>query len=260
MISIFGQSLNEGAYVSMAVVGTFMFAGFVKGVVGLGLPTIAMGMLALFMPPGQAAALLIAPSLVTNVWQMFAGRALGRMIRRLWSMQAAIVVGTIASPVSVATIDVRLGSAGLGAALVIYSVLGLRAKPLAISESVQQWVSPAVGFVTGAITAATGVFVFPAVPYLQAIALRREELLQALGLSFSISTIALFLRLAADGSFFDIQTQVTVGLTVPLVAALVGMAVGQKLRGRFSEPTFKRMFFLGLSLVGVHLLVKGFVV
>lgn len=260
MISILGQPLSDSAYVSMAVVGTFLLAGFVKGVVGLGLPTIAMGMLALFMPPGQAAALLIAPSLVTNVWQMVSGQALSRMIGRLWSMQAAIVVGTITSPVSVATIDVRLGSTGLGAALVIYSILGLRTKQLVISQGAHRWVSPAVGFVTGVITAATGVFAFPAVPYLQALALRREELVQALGLSFTISTIALFWRLASDGSFSAIQTTDVIGLTAPLVAALLGMAVGQKLVGRFSESTFKRIFFLGLSLIGVHLLVKGFVV
>lgn len=46
---------------------TFLLAGFVKGVVGLGLPTVAVGMLGLVMPPAQAAALLVAPSMVTNV-------------------------------------------------------------------------------------------------------------------------------------------------------------------------------------------------
>ena len=51
----------------------FLLAGFIKGVLGLGLPTVSMGLLALAMPPAQAAALLIMPSLVTNLWQMLAG-------------------------------------------------------------------------------------------------------------------------------------------------------------------------------------------
>ena len=50
-----------------AVTLTFVLAGFVKGVIGLGLPTVAMGLLAIVMPPAQAAALLVVPSFLTNV-------------------------------------------------------------------------------------------------------------------------------------------------------------------------------------------------
>ena len=57
----------------LVAVATFLLAGFVKGVVGLGLPTVVMALLALALPPAQAAALLIVPSAVTNVWQFAAG-------------------------------------------------------------------------------------------------------------------------------------------------------------------------------------------
>jgi uncharacterized membrane protein YfcA len=67
----------------------FGLAGFGKGVIGLGLPTISMGLLVLVMPPVHAAAVLLLPSFVTNVWQMVAGRALARVIRRLWPMLLA---------------------------------------------------------------------------------------------------------------------------------------------------------------------------
>ena len=46
----------------------FLFAGFVKGVLGLGLPTVSMGLLAVTMPPAQALAIVIVPAVVTNVW------------------------------------------------------------------------------------------------------------------------------------------------------------------------------------------------
>ena len=67
----------------------FLLAGLVKGVVGLGLPTLAMALLALAMPPAQAAALLILPSLVTNVWQMRPWPTLAPMTRRLWPCRRA---------------------------------------------------------------------------------------------------------------------------------------------------------------------------
>jgi hypothetical protein len=69
----------------LAVGASFIAAGFVKGVVGLGLPTVAMGTLSLVMAPVQAAALLIVPSMVTNVWQLAAGPGLrALLLRRLW--------------------------------------------------------------------------------------------------------------------------------------------------------------------------------
>ena len=61
----------------------FALAGFVKGVIGLGLPTIAMGLLGVLMTPNQAAAILVVPALLTNVWQMWDGPALKALLRRL---------------------------------------------------------------------------------------------------------------------------------------------------------------------------------
>ncbi len=72
---------------------TFLLAGLVKGIVGMGLPTVAMGLLSLALPPAEAAAILIVPSLVTNVWQLLAGPACGALMRRLWSMMAGVVAG-----------------------------------------------------------------------------------------------------------------------------------------------------------------------
>src|SRR5580704_11395627 len=54
----------------------FLLAGLIKGVIGLGLPTVSMGLLAIVMPPLQAAAILVLPSFLTNVWQMLAGPSL----------------------------------------------------------------------------------------------------------------------------------------------------------------------------------------
>src|SRR5205085_5682601 len=77
-------------------VGTFLLAGLVKGVIGMGLPTVAMGLLALALPPAEAAAILVVPSLVTNVWQLLAGPRFGALARRLWPMMAGVVLGTVA--------------------------------------------------------------------------------------------------------------------------------------------------------------------
>jgi len=249
--------LTSSVVVAAAIALTFIVAGLIKGVVGLGLPTIAMGLLGVFMPPAQAATLLIVPSLVTNVQQMLGGGALRSLVRRLWSMQVAAVAGTLWAPVSLATLDARVASAGLGAALIVYATLGMASVKFSVSDRAQRWASPLVGLITGAITAATGVFAIPAAPYLQGLGLSKDELVRALGLSFTISTLALSWRLASDGSLVISAATVGWSVAMPLLAALLGMAIGQKLRGKLSEGTFKRVFYTGLLLVGLHLLLKG---
>ena len=79
------------------VAAAFLLAGLVKGVTGLAMPTAGVGLLSLAMPPAHAAALVVVPALITNVWQMMSGPGLGSLLRRLWPMQLAICLGTWAS-------------------------------------------------------------------------------------------------------------------------------------------------------------------
>jgi hypothetical protein len=238
------------------IVAAFTLAGFVKGVIGLGLPTIAMGLLAVVMPPVQAAAILILPSLVTNVWQMLAGPALGAVVRRLWPMMLAICLGTWAGLGLMTGASARLGTALLGAALAVYAVTGLASWRLVLRASWEAVASPVVGAITGLIAAATGVFVIPAVPYLQAIGLDKEELVQALGLSFTVSTLALAVNVAADGA---LRPGLVGETLLALALALAGMGIGQAVRLRLSATAFRRWFFAGLLLLGLCLVAKSVV-
>ncbi|WP_053078459.1 sulfite exporter TauE/SafE family protein, partial [Methylobacterium tarhaniae] len=178
------------------ILATFLVAGFVKGVVGLGLPTVAVGLLATVMSPAQAAALLIVPSFVTNIWQLLVGPRFGALVLRLWPMMVAIAAGTVASAGLIAGAKGPGPASALGIALVAYAGIGLAGLSLRVPARAEPWLSPLVGLLTGLVTGATGVFVIPAVPYLQALGLDRDQLIQALGLSFTVSTVALAAGLA----------------------------------------------------------------
>jgi uncharacterized protein len=229
---------------------SFLLAGFVKGVIGLGLPTVSMGLLSVVMPPAKAASLLIVPSFVTNVWQLTAGASFTRLAHRLWPMLAGVVLGTLAGTGLLTGSHAGQAAVALGLLLMLYAVLGLTSVRFSVSPAAEWWLGPAVGALTGLATAATGVFAIPAVPYLGALNLDKEDMIQALGLSFTVSTIALAVALAAGGAFAlgDIGAS-----TAALAPALLGMAAGGALRGRFNEQTFRRVFFGGLLVLGAHL-------
>jgi uncharacterized protein len=237
------------------VAAVFMLAGFVKGVIGLGLPTLAMGLLGLVMPPAQAAALLVVPSLLTNVWQGLGPATLallGRLAPLLVGVCAGISLG--AGGLAGGEGGSRWAGIGLGAALTAYAALGLMAWRPHVAPRHEAWLGALAGLATGLVTAATGVFVIPAVPYLQALGLAKDELVRALGLSFLVSTLALALSLGHGGVLGAPELLASLVAVAP---ALAGMALGQWLRGRLAPDRFRLCFLAGLLLLGGWLMLRG---
>ena len=239
----------------LMVFATFIVAGIVKGVTGMGLPTVAMGVLGLFMPPVLAAGLLILPSFVTNIWQLLAGPDFRAIVARLWPMMIAIAAGTL--------IGIRLMTAGtgvwttsaLGLCLATYAAYSLFAKPLSVPARLESRLSPAIGLTTGLLTGGTGIFVVPAVPYIQSLGFNRDDLVQALGLSFTVSTIALAAGLASQNAFRVEHLSLSALAVLP---ALAGMWLGQKIRYIVSPATFRRWFLICLLLLGAELFLRAF--
>ncbi|WP_409310069.1 sulfite exporter TauE/SafE family protein [Pectobacterium sp. B1J-3] len=234
------------------IIIVFLLAGMVKGIIGLGLPTIAMGLLTLTMPASAAASVLIIPSLITNIWQLICGPAFFMLVKRFWTLFVGIIVGTLWGGLPSLTSSSSWTGMALGLILAIYGIWGLLAKRLPQPGGHEMWLSPLVGYITGAITAATGVFVIPAVPYLQCLGLSKNDLVQSLGLAFTVSTVGLAVQLAQGIGLAGID----LGLSFfALIPAILGMVIGQRVRHLISEMAFRRGFFIGLIALGGYMFI-----
>lgn len=231
----------------------FVLAGLVKGIIGLGLPTIAVGLLSLFVTPAQAASWMLVPSLITNVWQIAFGPGLWRLTRRLATLLAGIVIGTFAGMGILTGASAGKAAVALGVVLMAYAGLGLGAVRLHVPARAEPFLSPVVGIATGIVSAGTGIFVMPSVPYLQALGLEKDDLVQALGITFLVATAALGAGLASEGAVDGPTALASAGMLVP---ALLGMWIGQALRSRIGASTFRTCFLAGLLLLGAHLALK----
>lgn len=230
----------------------FLLAGTVKGVIGLGLPTVSIGLLGLWMPPAQAAAILVLPSFLTNVWQTFAGGGVLALARRMWALLAGICIGTFLGPI-------LLPNSGdttiwLGLAILTYAILGLCNVHFSVPPHAEGRIGLVAGALTGIISGGTGIFVIPNVPYIHALKFDRDKLVQALGLSFTVSTIALAALLAHAG---EIRTSLAGPALAALIAAPIGMVLGQFVRRRVKPETFRIFFFFGLLALGGHLALRA---
>lgn len=240
----------ESGFTIAVVIGAYLIAGLVKGVMGMGLPQVSLGILALMMTPAQAAAILIAPSFATNVWQMVTGPHLLGLTRRLGGMLIGMFVGAWLGAGILTGANAKPAAFWLGVVLILYAVIGLAKIKFTVSRRAEIWVGPLVGLATGYIMAATGVFVMPALPYLQAIGLEKEELIQALGLHFTLATLALTFVLWGGGAF---DTSLGLLSLFAIAPAVIGMYIGQHIRRRISVETFRLCFFSGIMLIGLQL-------
>jgi uncharacterized protein len=239
-----------------AVAGVYLLAGFVKGVIGMGLPTVAVGLLGLMVTPAQSAAIMVVPSLVTNIWQGAVGGALPTLLRKLWPMLAGLGIGTVIGAFLVPPGNSAQATVFLGVTLAAYAALGLSNVHFAVPQRAQGWIGLPVGILTGIISVGTGVFAIPMVPFVNALSLERDELVQALGLAFTVATVALSLALYRAG---ELHLSLAAPALAALAAALVGMSLGQLVRGRIAPQTFRLWFLIGLLVLGARLALRGLI-
>jgi uncharacterized protein len=240
----------------LIIAAVFAFAGFIKGVIGLGLPTVSIGLLAVTMPPAQALAIVIVPAIVTNVWQTFAGPYLRDILRRLWPLMLGTVIGILSGASLMTGPYAQFGTLVLGVLLVVYGLLGLSHSHFHVAPSNEKWIGGIVGLITGVISAATGVQVIPSMPYMQAIGMEKDELVQALGVFFTTATVALAFNLT-DAGLLSVATALPG--SVAMVAAFAGMLAGQAVRTRMHPDVFRRWFLIAIAGLGCYLAISTLV-
>ncbi|MET0678707.1 MAG: sulfite exporter TauE/SafE family protein [Bradyrhizobium sp.] len=232
------------------IAAAFLLAGFIKGVIGLGLPTVSMGLLAVTMPPSQAIAIVIVPAIVTNIWQTFGGPYLRDILRRLWPLMLGTVFGIWLNAGLLTGPYAPYGTVVLGTLLVLYAILGLSKLNFKVARRDEKWIGGIAGVLTGLVSAATGVQVIPSMPFMQAIGMEKEELVQALGVFFTVATLALGFNLTAAGL---LTAATALPGAVAMVASFAGMFIGQAVRTRMQPEVFRRWFLIAMILLGLYL-------
>ena len=237
-----------------AIAATFLLAGMVKGVIGLGLPTVSLGLLTAVLDLPTAMALLIVPSFATNLWQAVVGGSSRAILVRVWPFLLMATVTVWIGATALTRLNLSLLSGLLGGLLVLYSTLSLTGVSLSIPTKREIWLGPLFGIANGIFTGMTGSFVVPGVMFLQAIGLPRDMLVQAMGMLFTVSTIALALALQHNNL---LTTQLSLVSAAALLPAILGMIAGQRIRQRLSAAGFRRIFFIAILGLGAYIIASA---
>jgi len=236
------------------IAGTFLLAGGVKGVVGMGMPTVSLAILTATIGLTDGLALIVVPTTVTNVWQALSGGPVRDILTRHWLFLGTAVAMVLPGAMALTLVDLRILSALLGAVLITYSLISLAQVRVRVPARQECWLGALSGGLTGLMTGMTGSSVVPGVLFLQSLGLARAPLVQAMGMLFAVCAIALTLALGQIGIVNGPTLLLSTGALVP---ALAGMKIGQMLGRRLSETVFRRVLYVALLLLGCEIIASA---
>ena len=227
----------------------FLLAGSVKGVIGLGLPTVAIAVLTAVFGLKTAIALLLAPSLATNALQALTGGHARVLAARLWPFLVCVSIAISIGAIDLVLINEAVLGLMLGVLLVAYALNGLfNRRTITVGRHQEIWAGPVFGLVSGVLTGLTGAFAFPGVVYLQALGFDRDTFIQALGLLFTVTTVTLGLAAARLGL---LSPHLAMASALAVLPALAGLVAGRSIRNRLPEQTYRKVFFGALVILGL---------
>jgi len=233
----------------------FLIAGTVKGAVGLGLPTAALGMMTLFVDPRSAITILIFPIVLSNAWQMYRAGNIRQTLRRYLPMSFALIVFVwISVNVSVFVKDWVL-LAALGASILLFvavNVTKFAPNIPARFDTTAQLVAGTVGGIMGGLTS---VWAPPLAIYLTARQVPKAEFVRATGLIFFMGSIPLAGGYIKAG--FMTSEMATLSGYV-LIPTFLGFWIGEKLRARMSEEVFKNAILFIFFIMALNLLRRAY--
>lgn len=237
----------------ITLVAAYFAAGIVKGVLGTGLPTVAVPIMSMVTPVPIAISLTAIPVVSSNIWQTLHGGHHVTALRRFWPLLVTMLIGCVISAWLLASVNSRATSTVLGILLLAYCLLLLMPLQLETPKSAEPWLGPTVGAFAGLLA---GVLMMGPllIIYLVSLRLSKDEFVSAIAMIFLIGTAPLYAVLIIKDVLSAEALLLSMLAAIPVMAGLV---LGTHLRRRISQRTFQRLLVTMLFVVALNLIRKG---
>jgi uncharacterized protein len=238
----------------LALLAVFLVvAGLMKGIIGVGMPIVALPLLSMLIDVRAAVMLLSMPLILSNIPQAIEGGETLACFMRLIPVLLGMMPGILLGVIVLVDGDPATTKVIAGSVIVLVAGLTLVAPRFQLRESLKTPVGVAAGFAGGAlggVAAMPGPLVFT---YLLAKGLRGKEFTKeaSLFLVLSSALLAIFLSSSRIFSWADLVIS-----TSALIPVGIGMYLGQRLRDLIPADFFKRAVLVVVLLSGLELIYK----
>lgn len=235
-----------------SICGIFVFAGIVKGFLGIGLPAAAMGLLTLIFPPTEAISLLWLPILFSNMFQFGRARNKREIAATYKWFAAAIFVSIFLTSLFINDYPTALLTVAIGVAMVVFSLNLLFGLSLPVGPG-RGW-QLGVGVLSGVLGGLSSIWSPPVAMYLMARNTPKDMFIGATGFLFLAGCLPLGAGLVISGL---ITGPVIVKSLLGLLMTLTGFRIGEILRERVSQDRFRQIVLVAFLIMGARLIATG---
>lgn len=228
--------------------------GLVKGATGMGLPLVALPILAAFLGVPHAVALMCIPGLFTNLWQVWRLRADMAAADFLPWMVMGGAVGIAIGTWLITSVPERGLSFALAVIVLAYASVRLFKPEFAISAALGRKLAPGLGVGAGVLQGATGIGSPLSVTFIHAMRLPRRAHVFAVSAMFLAFTLIQIPALAIAGV---LTGRIALEGAVAIIPALAAMPAGMWLAERFSQKTFDWLILALLAAAALRLMATS---
>ena len=238
------------ALVALAVAA----AGFIKGAIGFGFPSVGTPLLSLLVDVKTAYLVLIVPNIAMDGIQLLRAGAPRAIVRRMLPVVVFGAVGMVVGTYLLAVLASRTVMLILGSFVLLFVVLNVTRLSPRIPPRWEPWASPAVGLLAGVVGGITNVPGTPLVIYFHALGLAKREFVGAVAFTFVLSKLV---QLGAVSWYGLMSGALLVDSLLLTLGALAGFGLGLRVQDRLAPAAFNRAVLAFLSLLGVWLVVRS---
>ncbi|MEM1277420.1 MAG: sulfite exporter TauE/SafE family protein [Pseudomonadota bacterium] len=247
------MELDPGLLLILTVI--WLLAGTIKGTVGIGMPTAAVGMMSQIIDPRAAIAMVVVPSMLTNAWQVWRSGDIPGAIQRYKSFLVCLVAMILVFSLGVtALIQTDTLIFVLGCVVVAFSAISLGWKPPKIAARYDRLGQVIAGSVAGALGGLTAIWAPPMIVYLTGRRVEKEEFVRASGLIIFVGTTPLLVTFSQNGMMSGSDYLLGAAMTVP---ALLGFQIGERIRSRLDTERFRIAVLILFLLLGLNLIRRA---
>lgn len=235
------------------ILTAYVVAAAIKGLTGIGFSTSCLPIMALRLDLKIAIPLVIIPSIVSNIAVMIQAGRFREAIGRFWPLYAASVPGLLIGLAVLVAINADAAKAILGLVLIGYAVWALSNKSFSLSRERERTLKIPTGFFTGFVNGITGSQVMPVLPFLLSLDLHKNSFVQALNISFTLSSLIMLFGLNQLG-YLPANTFLVA--VIGLIPVLTTIFFTGRLQHRLTGALHRRLILGFLLIMGLILIAR----
>jgi len=230
-----------------------LLAGMTKGVLGVGLPLVAVPLLSQVVSVPLAIMTLAVSTVVSNAFQAIQGRDALLVVKRFWTLLLPFVVTLfLAAHLLVVLNDNALGLI-MGVIIIFFTLLNYVPKLSTVRVEHERYLNPVIGLLAGLLGGVSSFFGPVLLMYAVALRLPRALFISAMSTFLFCGALPLVISLTAYGMMRRDQFVIS---TLALVPVFVGLLIGQKIQRRMPQEAFRKGITAILLLTGASLILR----